>query len=193
MLFKLKDLPFEPGALVPCISRETIDFHYGKHHLGFVNKLNSLVEDTEFTQKTILELTQQAQGSIFNNAAQIWNHDFYWQSLSARAEDHSLNPLLQAAVQRDFGSLEQLIEVFNAKATSLFGSGWVWLIKQAGRLSVVATGNADTPVKDQAVTPLLVCDLWEHAYYIDYRNDRAAYLDNFWQIVNWRSVGDNFA
>jgi Fe-Mn family superoxide dismutase len=191
----LPELPYRLNALEPYISRETMDYHYGRHHGAYVAKLNELVKGTDFEHaslETIIRGTQPAPGQsspIFNNAAQAWNHAFYWQCLSPQAS--APGPVLSDAVNVRFGSLEELRRQFSRVAISTFGSGWTWLVADAdASLEIVSTSNADTPLT-QGKVPLLTCDVWEHAYYIDYRNARADYLTAFWNIVNWNYVEAN--
>ena len=190
MNFDLPSLPFAKDALVPYISAETIDFHYGRHHQTYVNNLNQLVVGTEFEQKTLMEIVKTSTGAIFNNAAQVWNHTFYWNCLQPHAEE-KLSEALMVLVNKNFDNLAKFKEAFNKIALSLFGSGWVWLVKDTNdNLLITPTNNANVPLTS-GQTPLLTCDVWEHAYYIDYRNARAKYLDAFWHIVNWGFVSQN--
>lgn len=187
----LMELPFEPSALAPYISAETISYHYGKHHAGYVNKLNTLIEGTEYANKPLEYILKYAHNAIFNNAAQIYNHDFYWKGLSRAATDPSVE--LLGLIERDFGSMKAFEETFLAAAAGFFGSGWIWMtITGEGKLQIKMTSNADTPIR-HGDTPLLTCDLWEHAYYIDYRNGRPNYLANWWKLINWNFVSDNLA
>jgi Fe-Mn family superoxide dismutase len=184
-------LPYEPSALAPYISAETLSYHYGKHHAGYVNKLNTLIEGTEFADKPLEHIVMNASNAIFNNAAQVYNHDFYWKSLSPVATTPSMQ--LLDLIQRDFGSMQAFEEAFLAAATGFFGSGWVWLVStNEGKLEINTTSNADTPLR-HSKTPLLTCDVWEHAYYIDYRNVRPDYLANWWKLINWNFVSENLA
>ncbi|MBI5399584.1 superoxide dismutase [Fe] [Candidatus Saganbacteria bacterium] len=185
MEHKLPDLPFAKDALAPLISQETIDFHYGKHHAAYVANLNKLISGTEFAPLTLEEIIKKAAGGIYNNAAQIWNHTFYWNCLSAKGGGEPTGRLADE-IKKNFGSLAQFKEKFTSVATTFFGSGWTWLIKNNdGTLVVEGMNNAGNPLKDgrQAI---LTCDVWEHAYYIDYRNARAAYVEAFWKLVNWK-------
>lgn len=192
MTFQLPDLPYTKDALEPHISAETIEFHYGKHHQNYVNTLNKLLEGTEQANKTLEELIQSAQGGVFNNAAQVWNHNFYWQCLSPNGGGRPEGKLAEA-IEKSFGSFEAFQEKFSQQAAANFGSGWTWLVKKAdGSLAIVNTSNADTPLRQGQDTPLLTVDVWEHAYYIDYRNARANYLSELWNIVNWEFVAENF-
>jgi Fe-Mn family superoxide dismutase len=182
-------LPYEPSALAPYISAETLSYHYGKHHAGYVNKLNTLIEGTEFADQSLEYIIMRADNAIFNNAAQVYNHDFYWKSLSAASTIPSV--ALLDLIGRTFGSIQAFEEAFLAAATGFFGSGWVWLvITNEGKLEINTTSNADTPLR-HSKTPLLTCDVWEHAYYIDYRNVRPDYLANWWKMINWDFVSEN--
>lgn len=187
----LMELPYEQSALAPYISAETLSYHYGKHHAGYVNKLNTLIEGTEFADKSLEHLIKYAYNAIFNNAAQVYNHDFYWKGLINTASSPSVE--LLELIERDFGSMKAFEEAFLAAATGFFGSGWVWLIiTKQGKLEIKMTTNADTPIR-HGDTPLLTCDVWEHAYYIDYRNVRPDYLSNWWKLINWNFVSENLA
>jgi superoxide dismutase, Fe-Mn family len=191
MPFELPVLPFAKNDLEPIISAETIEYHHGKHHQTYVNNLNQLIVGTEFEKKDLVEIIKTSNGAIFNNAAQVWNHTFYWNCLCA---PKNLPPAkeLVAAFNQFFGSFDEFKNSFTKAATSLFGSGWVWLVKNSsGSLAIISTSNAGNPLTEKH-TPLLVCDVWEHAYYIDYRNARAKYLENFWKIVNWDFVLKNY-
>ena len=193
MSFTLPALPYELDALAPHISKETLEFHYGKHHNTYVVNLNNLIQDTEFADKSLEEIVQTSNGGMFNNAAQVWNHTFYWHCLSPNGGDEPTGDLL-AAIEKSFGSFAEFKTKFTQTAITTFGSGWAWLVKNAdGSLSLQSTSNAATPLTDKAVTPLLTCDVWEHAYYIDYRNARPTYLDAFWNLVNWDFVAENLA
>lgn len=188
MTFILSALPFDKDALSPIISLETISYHYGKHHQTYVDNLNKLVVGTEFADKSLSGIVKTADGVIFNNAAQVWNHDFYWQCLMPQSEEIELSSLLVKVLEQNFGSVAAFKEQFTKSALSLFGSGWTWLVQNPdGSLQIVNTSNAGNPLTSDK-TPLLTCDVWEHAYYIDYRNARAKYLEAFWQIVNWSFV-----
>ena len=191
MSFELPYLPFDKKALEPHISEETINFHYGKHHAGYVNKLNKAVDGTDLEQKSLEEIIKTSSGAVFNNAAQVWNHSFYWNCLSGSSNEKDISVELSSAINGSFGSLEKFKEEFIKKASGLFGSGWTWLVRDDDRLSIITASNAGNPIVDEKV-PLLVCDVWEHAYYIDYRNARAKYLDAFWSLINWRFVSENF-
>jgi Fe-Mn family superoxide dismutase len=186
----LPPLPYPNDALEPHMSRETLDYHYGKHHKAYVDKVNALIAGTEFEDASLEELVAESTGDIFNNAAQVWNHTFFWNCLSPRRQ--SPGKEVTQALQ-SFGGLESFQKQFDKAASALFGSGWTWLVKDSrGAMKIVTTANANTPVRDGHVA-LLTCDMWEHAYYIDRRNDRAAYLQNFWPLVNWEFVAANLA
>ncbi|WP_422489120.1 superoxide dismutase [Fe] [Endozoicomonas sp. ALE010] len=192
MAFQLPELPYERNALEPHISKETLDYHYGKHHHTYVVKLNGLVEGTELENKSLEEIIKTSEGGIFNNAAQVWNHTFYWNCLSPNGGDKPSGELA-AAIDKAFGSYDEFVAKFSDMAVNNFGSSWTWLVKNTdGSLEIVNTSNAGTPITgDQK--PLLTCDLWEHAYYIDYRNVRPDYLKGFWALVNWEFVAANLA
>jgi len=191
MEHKLPDLPWDKDALAPHISPETIEYHYGKHHKAYVDNLNKLIPGTEFEDMRLEDIIKKASGGIFNNAAQIWNHSFYWNSLSPKGGGEPSGEIADA-LAKSFGSFDKFKEQFTSAAVTLFGSGWAWLVKNAdGSLSIEATSNAGTPLKE-GKKALLTCDVWEHAYYIDYRNARAAYVDAFWKLVNWKFAEENF-
>ncbi|MDS1141295.1 superoxide dismutase [Fe] [Pusillimonas sp. SM2304] len=190
MAFTLPPLPYALDALAPTISKETLEYHYGKHHQAYVTNLNNLVAGTEFESATLEEVVKKSSGGIFNNAAQIWNHTFYWNSLSPNGGGEPTGALLDA-INAKWGSVDAFKEAFNKSAAGNFGSGWTWLVKKAdGSLDIVNTGNAATPLTTADV-PLLTCDVWEHAYYIDYRNARPKYLESFWGVVNWEFAASN--
>ena len=179
------------NVLEPYISRHTLEFHYGKHHQTYVDNLNKLIEGTEFEGKALEAIIQTAQGGIFNNAAQVFNHTFYWNCLTAQAQAKPEGKLLEA-IERDFGSFDKFKEEFTAKSVSLFGSGWCWLVKnKEGRLEIVQKTNAGNPLTD-GNKPVLVIDVWEHAYYLDKQNARAKYVADFWNLVNWDFVAKQF-
>ncbi|AEC19237.1 superoxide dismutase [Pusillimonas sp. T7-7] len=190
MAFTLPPLPYALDALAPTISKETLEYHYGKHHQSYVTNLNNLVAGTEFESSSLEEVVKKSSGGIFNNAAQIWNHTFYWNSLSPNGGGEPSGALLDA-INAKWGSVDGFKEAFNKSAAGNFGSGWTWLVKKAdGTLDIVNTSNAATPLTTSDV-PLLTCDVWEHAYYIDYRNARPKYLESFWAIVNWDFAAAN--
>ncbi len=192
MAFELPALPYASNRLVPYISAETLDFHHGKHHQTYVTNLNNLVPGTEFEGLSLEEIIVKSSGPIFNNAAQIWNHTFYWNSLAPNAGGEPTGALAEA-INAKFGSFAQFKEEFTKCAVGTFGSGWAWLVKNAdGSLGLVSTSNAGCPLTT-GQTPLLTCDVWEHAYYIDYRNARPKYLEAFWALVNWDFAAANFA
>ena len=193
MAFELPALPYAIDALVPHISQETLEFHHGKHHATYVAKLNGLVEGTELASKSLEELIKTSTGGVFNNAAQIWNHTFYWNSLSPNGGGEPTGALLDAIVTA-FGSYADFVAKFNDSAVNNFGASWTWLVKNSdGSLAIVNTSNAATPLTDENLTPLMTVDLWEHAYYIDYRNVRPNYLAGFWALINWKFASENFA
>jgi Fe-Mn family superoxide dismutase len=191
MAFVLPPLPYAPEALEPYISRQTIEFHYGKHHQAYVTNLNKLVEGTEFQGKTLEEIIKKATSAIFNNGAQVWNHTFYWNCLSPQGGGEPSGKLAEAITTR-FGSFLAFRDKFTEAAVTLFGSGWVWLVKKSnGTLEITRESNAGNPLRHGPV-PLLTCDVWEHAYYIDKQNRRADYVADFWKIVDWRAVEKRF-
>lgn len=191
MEHKLPELPYPKNALAPIISEETIEFHYGKHHQTYVTNLNNLIKGTEFENAQLEDIIRKSSGGIFNNAAQVWNHTFYWNCLAPNAGGEP-GGKLAAAIQKAFGSFANFQEKFTASAVGNFGSGWTWLVKTAdGSVEIVNTSNAGCPLKD-GVKPLLTVDVWEHAYYIDFRNARPKYVESFWKLVNWKFVEKNF-
>ena len=191
MSFELPALPYANDALVPHISAETIEFHYGKHHQTYVTNLNNLIAGTEFEGLSLEEIVKKSSGGIFNNAAQVWNHTFYWHSLSPNGGGEPTGGLANA-IDRTFGSFEQFKEQFTKTAITTFGSGWAWLVKKPnGALELVSTSNAGTPLTEGLI-PLLTVDVWEHAYYVDYRNLRPKYLEAFWALVNWEFASANY-
>ena len=193
MAFELPALPYAQNALEPHISAETLEYHYGKHHKTYVDKLNGLVDGTDLASKTLEDVVKSSEGGVFNNAAQIWNHSFYWNCLSPNGGGTASGALAQA-IDASFGSYDAFKEKFTNSAINNFGSSWTWLVKKAdGSLDIVNTSNAATPLTDTSVTPLLTVDLWEHAYYIDYRNTRPKYMEAFWSLVNWEFANANFA
>ncbi|MBK5142415.1 superoxide dismutase [Fe] [Budviciaceae bacterium BWR-B9] len=192
MSFELPALPYAKDALEPHISAETLDYHYGKHHNTYVVNLNNLIKGTEFEGKSLEEIVLKSSGGIFNNAAQVWNHTFYWNCLAPKAGGEPTGALADAIV-KNFGSFAAFKEQLSDSAVKNFGSGWTWLVKKAdGKLAIVNTSNAANPMTD-GDKPLLTVDVWEHAYYIDYRNARPKYLENFWALVNWEFVAKNLA
>lgn len=192
MAFTLPELPYARNALEPHMSEETLDFHYGKHHNTYVENLNKMVPGTEFEGKSLEEIILSSSGGVFNNAAQVWNHTFFWHCLSPNGGGEPTGELAEA-INKAFGSFEAFKEEFTKTAVTTFGSGWGWLVKKSdGSLALVSTSNAGTPLTD-GHTPLLTCDVWEHAYYIDYRNARPKFLEGFWNLVNWDFVAKNLA
>ncbi len=192
MAFELPPLPYARNALEPHISAETLDFHYGKHHQTYVNKLNDLVPGTEFESLGLEDIIRKAPaGGVFNNAAQVWNHTFYWNCMAPDAGGEPQGGLAEA-INTAFGSFSEFQDKFSTSAANNFGSGWTWLVKSGGGVEVVNTSNAGNPLTD-GKQPLLTCDIWEHAYYIDYRNARPNYVKSWWNLVNWEFVGNQFA
>ncbi|GAB2895649.1 superoxide dismutase [Microbulbifer echini] len=193
MAFELPELPYAMNALAPHISEETLEYHYGKHHKTYVDKLNGLLEGTADAEKSLEDVIKSSSGGVFNNAAQVWNHTFYWNCLSPNGGGEASGAIAEA-ITAAFGSFDKFKEEFTASAVNNFGSGWTWLVKKAdGSVAIVNTSNAATPLTEEGVTPLLTCDVWEHAYYIDYRNLRPKYMEAFWALVNWEFVNQNFA
>lgn len=193
MAFELPALPYAKDALEPHMSVETLEYHYGKHHNTYVVKLNGLIPGTEYENKSLEEIiTSAPAGGVFNNAAQIWNHTFFWNSLNPNGGGEPTGALAEA-INAKWGSFAKFQEAFNDKAVNNFGSSWTWLVKTAdGSLDIVNTSNAGNPLTD-GLTPVLTVDLWEHAYYIDYRNVRPDYLKGFWALANWDFAAANFA
>lgn len=185
---QLPELPYAKDALEPHISAETLEYHYGKHHKTYVDKLNGLIPGSEFENKSLEEIVKTSSGGVFNNAAQVWNHTFYWNCLSPNGGGEPEGELLQK-INDAFGSFEEFKAAFSNSAINNFGSAWTWLVKDAeGKLQIVNTSNAATPLTDDTVTPILTIDVWEHAYYVDYRNARPKYVEAFWNLVNWDFV-----
>ncbi len=192
MTHELPPLPYAKDALAPHISEETLEFHYGKHHQTYVTNLTNLVAGTEFEALSLEEIIKKASGGLFNNAAQVWNHTFYWNSLSPNGGGEPSGALADA-IEKRYGSFDSFKEEFTKTAVTTFGSGWAWLVKNSdGSMAIVSTSNAGCPLTE-GQTPLLTCDVWEHAYYIDYRNARPKYLEAFWKLVNWDFAEKNFA
>lgn len=191
MSFELPKLPYALDALEPHISKRTLEFHYGKHHQAYVTNLNNLVPGTEFEKATLDEIVLKAEGPIFNNGAQVWNHTFYFHTFSPNGGGEPKGSLAEA-IERDFGSFEKFKAEFSSAAATLFGSGWAWLVKKAdGSLSIVKESNAGNPMRS-GFTPLLTCDVWEHAYYLDVQNRRPDYVAAFWQLIDWDVVAGRF-
>ena len=190
MEHKLPSLPWAKDALAPHISAETIEYHYGKHHAAYVANLNKLIAGTEFADLSLEDIVKKSSGGIFNNSAQVWNHTFYWNCLSPKGGGEPSGALADA-IKKDFGSFATFKEKLTNAAVTQFGSGWAWLVKNPnGSLAVEQTGNAATPLKD-GKRALLTVDVWEHAYYIDYRNARPSYVEAFWKVVNWDFAAEN--
>ncbi|MAG80451.1 MAG: superoxide dismutase [Fe] [Limnobacter sp.] len=191
MQHTLPELPYAMDALAPHISKETLEYHYGKHHAAYVTNLNNLVKGTEFESSSLEDIVKKSTGGVFNNAAQIWNHTFYWHCLSPNGGGAPTGKLADA-INAKFGSFDAFKEAFTKSAIGNFGSSWTWLVKKAdGSVDIVNTSNAATPLTTQD-KPLLTCDLWEHAYYIDYRNARPKYIETFWNLANWEFASKNF-
>jgi len=190
MAFELPELPYPKDALTPHISAETLDYHHDKHHATYVANLNKLIEGTEYADLSLEEIIKKADGGLFNNAAQVWNHTFYFDCLSPNGGGAPTGAVAEA-INTAFGSFDAFKEQFSATAVGTFGSGWGWLVKKAdGSLAITSTSNAGNPMTD-GDTPLLACDVWEHAYYVDYRNARPKYVAAFWSLVNWETVAKN--
>ncbi|HET7299825.1 MAG TPA: Fe-Mn family superoxide dismutase [Oleiagrimonas sp.] len=192
MAIELPPLPYEKNALEPHISAETLEFHHDKHHAAYVNKLNTAIEGTEFADAALEDIVKKSKGGMFNNAAQAWNHTFYWNSMSPNGGGEPSGKLADA-INKAFGSVDQFKEEFGKQAAGNFGSGWTWLVQRPdGSLAIVNTSNAATPITGSD-KPLFTMDVWEHAYYIDYRNARPKYIDAFWSLVNWEFAASNMA
>jgi len=188
MAYELPALPYAMDALQPYISKETLDYHYGKHHAAYANNLNKLVVGTAFENASLEDIVKKAGGGIFNNGAQVWNHTFYWNCMSPEGGRTPSGALLNA-MKSDFGSFDEFKDKFSTAAATLFGSGWAWLVKSdAGKLEIVQESNAGNPLT-KGLEPIMTCDVWEHAYYIDKRNRRPAYIDDFWNLVDWEKIG----
>ncbi len=191
MAFSLPELPFSQDALAPHISAETLEYHYGKHHNTYVVNLNKLTEGTDFASMSLEDVVKKTDGGLFNNAAQVWNHTFYWNSLSPNGGGAPTGAIAEQ-INSTWGSFDKFQEAFSKAAITTFGSGWAWLVKNAdGSLTIEQTFNAGTPITTEGKTPLLTCDVWEHAYYVDYRNARPKYLEAFWNLVNWDFANAN--
>lgn len=191
MKFELPVLPYEKDALEPFISAKTLKFHHGKHHQAYVNNLNNLIEGTDFEDADIVTIIKNAGGGIFNNAAQVFNHTFYFEQFYKDGCKEPKDDLKQA-IDEEFGSFKAFKEAFTKAAATLFGSGWAWLVKNAeGKLSIVQTSNAACPLTDDLI-PLMTCDVWEHAYYLDKQNARPKYIEDFWKILDWKVISERF-
>jgi len=187
MAFQLPELPYAINALEPFITAKTLEFHYGKHHQAYVNNLNNLIPGTEFESAGLEEIIMKASGGIFNNAAQIWNHTFYWNCLKPAGGEEPKGRLA-VLINRDFESFENFKTKFSAACATLFGSGWAWLVQTSeGKLEIIQESNAGNPIK-KGLKPLLTCDVWEHAYYLDYQNKRPDYITGFWNLIDWDAV-----
>ncbi|MCX6256444.1 MAG: superoxide dismutase [Bacteroidia bacterium] len=191
MIFKLSKLPYDMSALEPFISKRTLELHYGKHHQTYVSNLNNLISETKFENADIETIIRESEGSVFNNAAQVWNHTFYFMSLK---KDEKFVPQGNFAetISRSFGTFEDFKDTFTKAAASLFGSGWVWLVKNHnGLLEIIQESNAGNPLL-KGLKPILTCDVWEHAYYLDYQNRRSEYINAFWKVINWKVIEERF-
>jgi Fe-Mn family superoxide dismutase len=192
MKFELPQLPYALNALEPHISQKTLEFHYGKHHQAYVTNLNNLIPGTQFENATLEDIVKKADGPIFNNGAQVWNHTFYFMSLSPKGGGEPAGALKDAII-RDFGSFDKFKADFSSAAATVFGSGWAWLVKNAaGKLEIVKESNAGNPLRND-LTPILTCDVWEHAYYLDVQNRRPDYISAFWNVVDWNVIASRFA
>jgi Fe-Mn family superoxide dismutase len=191
MSFELPKLSYALNALEPVISQKTLEFHYGKHHQAYVNNLNNLVPGTKFENATLESIIKEADGGIFNNGAQVWNHTFFFNSLAPNAGGEPSGSLADA-IKKDFGSFAEFKEKFSKSAVTLFGSGWAWLVKNGdGKLEIVQESNAGNPLR-KGLTPILTCDVWEHAYYLDYQNRRPDFVESFWKLVDWKTINERF-
>lgn len=191
MAFELPKLPYELNALEPHISKTTLEFHYGKHHQAYVTNLNNLVPGTKFENADLDTIVKEADGGIFNNGAQVWNHTFYFNQFSPSAE-RAPKGALADAINSQYGSFNNFKDEFTKSAATLFGAGWAWLVKNdAGKLEIIQESNAGNPLRD-GKTPILTCDVWEHAYYLDTQNKRPDYLKNYWEILDWNKIGERF-
>ncbi len=191
MIYELPKLNYKPDALKPYISEETLDFHYGKHHQTYVNNLNKLIEGSGLEGSDLETLIKKADGGIFNNAAQVWNHTFYFDTFSPDGRRAAAGTIADAIIE-SFGSFDNMKDEFSKAAATLFGAGWTWLVqKNDGKLAIMQESNAGNPLRS-GYKPLMTCDVWEHAYYIDYRNRRPDYLKSFWEILDWDIVGSRF-
>jgi len=192
MAFELPKLPYAKNALEPYISEKTLDYHYGKHHQAYVTNVNNLIKGTEFENATLEEIIVKADGGIFNNAAQVWNHTFYFNQFCKDGCNEPKDNLIEA-IKAKFGSFETFTEQFSKAAATLFGAGWAWLVvDENGELEIVQTSNAGNPLRAN-MKPILTCDVWEHAYYIDKKNARPSYIEDFWKILDWKVISERFA
>lgn len=187
MKFELPKLAYNLNELEPVITQKTLEFHYGKHHQAYVNNLNNLIVGTKFENMTLEQIILESEGGIFNNAAQIWNHTFYFETFAPKGSNEPSGKLLDM-INRDFGSFESFKEAFTKASATLFGSGWAWLsVNKDGKLEITQEANAGNPMT-KGLKPLLTCDVWEHAYYLDYQNKRPDYISSFWNIIDWKKV-----
>jgi Fe-Mn family superoxide dismutase len=194
MAHELPALPYARNALEPVISQETIEYHYGKHHQTYVTNLNNLIPGTEFENMSLEDIVKKSSGGVFNNSAQVWNHTFYWNCLRSPSEGNAPSGTLADAINAAFGSFEEFKKKFSTSAATNFGSGWTWLVKNAdGSVELLNMSNAGTALTAEGKTALLTVDVWEHAYYVDYRNARPKYLEAIWQCINWDFVASNYA
>ena len=192
MSFELPELPYAKNALEPYISERTIEFHYGKHHKTYVEKTNELIKGTEFENASLEDIIKKADGGLFNNGAQVWNHTFYFSQFNPNGQSEPQGELKEA-IDSKFGSFDAFKEEFSKAAATIFGSGWAWLVKdQNNEIVIVQASNAVNPLRD-GKKPLLTCDVWEHAYYLDKQNARPKYIEDFWKIVDWKVISDRFA
>ena len=190
MTHELPKLPYAMDALAPSISKETLEYHYGKHHQAYVNNLNNLIKGTEFENLSLEETILKSTGGIFNNAAQVWNHTFYWYCMTPKSTGAPTGKLAEE-INKTFGSFEEFKKLFSQTAISTFGSGWAWLVLNNGKLEIASTANQDSPLME-GKTPVLGLDVWEHAYYLNYQNRRPDYVAAFWNIVNWAQASENY-
>ena len=191
MPFELPALPYAYDALEPMISKHTLEFHHDKHHAAYVNNLNNLIKGTEFENMDLVDIIMKAKGGIFNNAAQVWNHTFYFEQFGKNKIEKLRGELL-VAINASFGSFDEFKEKFSVAAKTLFGSGWAWLVKKPnGSLDIIQTSNAENPLTDGLI-PILTCDVWEHAYYLDYQNKRPDYVGNFWSLLDWEIISSRY-
>ena len=198
MSFTLPDLPYGKEALEPHISAQTLEFHHGKHHAAYVKNLNGLIAGTDFESQSLESIikavaTDPSKAGIFNNAAQVWNHTFYWHSMKPQGGGKPSGALAQK-IEEAFGSYEDFVTQFKQAGATQFGSGWAWLVSKGGKLDIIKTANAETPLTQEGVTPLMTCDVWEHAYYLDFQNRRPDYLGTFFDaLINWDFAAENLA
>lgn len=185
-MIKLPKLPFELDALEPFISKKTVEFHYTKHHQGYVNKLNGMIEGTNFEKLSLEEIVKKSEGGMFNNAAQVWNHTFYWEGFNPKGQKSPVGKVAEM-INNKYGSFDEFKKEFETFSAGVFGSGWSWLVVENNEIKILGTSNAETPFTTSA-KPLFTCDVWEHAYYLDYQNKRPEYLSKFWNLLDWNVV-----